>query len=124
MIAARSASCSWRSAGRCTTRCSASWAATATWKIWSRTRSSNLPGAAVVPRRQHADRWCQTIATRIAYLAISRRKPPSVDLALVEETVSSDVDTGRQVMLRDATRRLYGALERIEAKQRSRSRWP
>ena len=63
-------------------------------------------------------RWCQTIATRIAYLAISRRKPPSVDLALVEETLANDVDTGRQVMLRDATRRLYAALERIEPKQR------
>ncbi len=37
-----------------------------------------------------------------------------MDLALVEETISSDVDTGRQVMLRDATRRLYAALERIE----------
>jgi RNA polymerase sigma-70 factor (ECF subfamily) len=63
-------------------------------------------------------RWCQTIATRIAYLAISRRRPLTVDLALVEDTVVDDVDTERQVVLREATRRLYGALERIEAKQR------
>jgi RNA polymerase sigma-70 factor (ECF subfamily) len=63
-------------------------------------------------------RWCQTIATRIAYLSISRRRPPAVDLALVEETLPDDVDTGRQVMLRDATRRLYAALDRIEPKQR------
>jgi RNA polymerase sigma-70 factor (ECF subfamily) len=63
-------------------------------------------------------RWCQTIATRIAYLAISRRRPPSVDLALVEESVPDHSDTERQVMLREATRRLYAALDRIEAKQR------
>jgi RNA polymerase sigma-70 factor (ECF subfamily) len=63
-------------------------------------------------------RWCQTIATRIAYLAISRRRPQPVDLALVEEIVADDVDTQRQAMLREATRRLYGALERIEVKQR------
>ena len=63
-------------------------------------------------------RWCQTIATRVAYLAISRRRPMTVDLALVEDTVVDDADTERQVMLREATRRLYAALERIETKQR------
>ena len=63
-------------------------------------------------------RWCQTIATRVAYPAISRRRPPPVDLALVEESVPDDVDTERQVMLREATRRLYAALDRIEVKQR------
>lgn len=63
-------------------------------------------------------RWCQTIATRIAYLAISRRRPPPVDLALVEEIVADDADTQRQAMLREAARRLYAALDRVEAKQR------
>jgi RNA polymerase sigma-70 factor (ECF subfamily) len=63
-------------------------------------------------------RWCQTIATRVAYLAISRRRPQPVDLALVEEIVADDVDTQRQAMMREATRRLYAALERVEAKQR------
>ncbi|HWU86184.1 MAG TPA: RNA polymerase sigma factor [Kofleriaceae bacterium] len=63
-------------------------------------------------------RWCQTIATRVAYLAISRRRPQPVDLALVEEIVPDDADTRRQVMMREAARRLYAALERIEAKQR------
>jgi RNA polymerase sigma-70 factor (ECF subfamily) len=63
-------------------------------------------------------RWCQTIATRVAYLAISRRRPMTVDLALVEDTVVDDADTERQVVLREATRRLYAALERIETKQR------
>jgi RNA polymerase sigma-70 factor (ECF subfamily) len=63
-------------------------------------------------------RWCQTIAVRVAYLAISRRKPPAVELALVEDTVASDTDVRRHVQVREATRRLYAALDRIEAKQR------
>jgi len=63
-------------------------------------------------------RWCQTIAVRIAYLTISRRRPPAVDLALVEESVASDVDVRRHALAREATRRLYAALDRIEAKQR------
>lgn len=63
-------------------------------------------------------RWCQTIAIRIAYLTISRRRPPAVDLALVEESVANDVDVRRHVQVREATRRLYAALDRIEAKQR------
>lgn len=63
-------------------------------------------------------RWCQTIAIRVAYLAISRRRPPAVELALVEETVASDADVRRHVQVREAARRLYVALDRIEAKQR------
>lgn len=63
-------------------------------------------------------RWCQTIAVRVAYLAISRRRPPTVDLALVEETVANDADVRRHVQVREAARRLYAALDRIEAKQR------
>src|ERR1041385_4231013 len=63
-------------------------------------------------------RWCQTIAVRVAYLAISRRRPPAVDLALVEDVVASDADIRRQMLAREATRRLYAALDRIEANQR------
>lgn len=63
-------------------------------------------------------RWCQTIATRTAYLSISRRKPPSVDLAMVEEIIPGDANTHRTAQMREAARRLYAALERIEAKQR------
>ena len=63
-------------------------------------------------------RWCQTIAVRIAYLTISRRRPPAVALALVEEIVASDVDVRRHTQVREAARRLYSALDRIEAKQR------
>jgi RNA polymerase sigma-70 factor (ECF subfamily) len=63
-------------------------------------------------------RWCQTIAIRVAYLAISRRRPPAVELALVEDSVASDTDVRRHVQVREAARRLYAALDRIEAKQR------
>jgi RNA polymerase sigma-70 factor, ECF subfamily len=63
-------------------------------------------------------RWCQTIAIRSAYLAISRRRPPAVDLALVEDGLAGDADVRRHVQIREATRRLYVALDQIEAKQR------
>jgi RNA polymerase sigma-70 factor (ECF subfamily) len=63
-------------------------------------------------------RWCQTIALRVAYLALSRRKPAAVDLALVEEVVAGDTDLARQAQAREAARRLYAALDRIEPKQR------
>ena len=63
-------------------------------------------------------RWCQTIATRVAYLAISRKKPPAVDLALVEEVLPDGTDTRRDAQLRQAVRRLYEALDRLDPKQR------
>jgi RNA polymerase sigma-70 factor (ECF subfamily) len=64
-------------------------------------------------------RWCQTIATRIAYLAIRRRRPPAVDLALIQEsTPGKDSDARTQVLAREAARRLYAALDKIDAKQR------
>lgn len=63
-------------------------------------------------------RWCQTIATRVAYLAISRKKPPAVDLALVEDSLAGDSDTRRETQIREAARRLYAALDRLDPKQR------
>ena len=64
-------------------------------------------------------RWAQTIATRTAYLSIERRKPPAVDLDVVEdEIVDRDPDAHRVAQARQAARRLYAALDRIEAKQR------
>ncbi|MEO8707068.1 MAG: RNA polymerase sigma factor [Kofleriaceae bacterium] len=63
-------------------------------------------------------RWCQTIATRIAYLAISRRKPASVEIESVEDSLPNAVDPRALVEVREAARRLYAALDRIDAKQR------
>ena len=64
-------------------------------------------------------RWAQTIATRTAYLSIERRKPPAVDLDVVEdEIVDRDPDAMRIAQAKQAARRLYAALDRIDAKQR------
>lgn len=64
-------------------------------------------------------RWCRTIATRTAYLAISRRKPAPVDLELIEEVVAhDDPDAHRVAFAREATRRLYAALDRLDVKLR------
>ena len=63
-------------------------------------------------------RWCQTIATRIAYLAISRKKPPAVDLASIEDSLSDGTDTRRETHIREAARRLYAALDRLDPKLR------
>ncbi len=64
-------------------------------------------------------RWCQTIATRTAYLAIARRKPPAVDLALVEDILPhGEPDAARVAHAREAARRLYAALDRIDTKHR------
>ncbi len=64
-------------------------------------------------------RWCQTIATRTAYLSIGRRKPPAVDLELVEDEVTDrDPDAHRVAHAREAARRLYAAMERLDPKHR------
>lgn len=64
-------------------------------------------------------RWCQTIATRTAYLAISRRKPAAVDLEVVEnEVVDRDPDAHRVALARQAAKRLYAALDKLDAKMR------
>jgi RNA polymerase sigma-70 factor (ECF subfamily) len=63
--------------------------------------------------------WCRTIAMRTAYLVISRRKPATIDLALVEDVVEHDAPGADRVAhARQAARRLYAALDRIEPKQR------
>jgi RNA polymerase sigma-70 factor (ECF subfamily) len=63
--------------------------------------------------------WCRTIATRSAFLAISRRKPPSVELSLVEAVVANETPNAERVAhAREAARRLYATLDRIEPKQR------
>jgi RNA polymerase sigma-70 factor (ECF subfamily) len=64
-------------------------------------------------------RWCQTIATRTAYLAIERRKPAAVDLEVVEnEVVDRDPDAHRIALARQAAKRLYAALDKLDSKLR------
>jgi RNA polymerase sigma-70 factor (ECF subfamily) len=64
-------------------------------------------------------RWSQTIATRTAYLAIQKRKPTAVDLDDVEEeVVDRDPDAHRITLARQAAKRLYAALEKLDPKMR------
>jgi RNA polymerase sigma-70 factor (ECF subfamily) len=64
-------------------------------------------------------RWCQTIATRTAYLAIARRRPVAVELEVVQDVLASDdPDAHRVAHAREAARRLYAALDRLDPKQR------
>jgi RNA polymerase sigma-70 factor (ECF subfamily) len=64
-------------------------------------------------------RWCQTIATRVAYLWISRKRPAPVDLSSVEDTLAHDDPSAHRVAVaREAARRLYAALDRLPPKLR------
>jgi RNA polymerase sigma-70 factor (ECF subfamily) len=62
-------------------------------------------------------RWCQTIALRTAYATIAKRRP--VTLELVDDVAADpSPDASRLLRAREAVRRLYTTLDRIEAKQR------
>jgi RNA polymerase sigma-70 factor (ECF subfamily) len=64
-------------------------------------------------------RWCQTIATRTAFLAIARRRPTPVELDLVQDTLAArDPDARRVALAREAARRLYTALDRLDGRLR------
>lgn len=64
-------------------------------------------------------RWSQTIATRTAYLSIQKRKPTAVDLDDVEEeVVDRDPDAHRITLARQAAKRLYAALDKLDPKMR------
>jgi len=62
--------------------------------------------------------WCSSIATRVAWAYIERRKPAAAPLELVPEVATDDPDAERVYAAREAARRLYAALDRIDAKQR------
>jgi len=59
-------------------------------------------------------RWCSIIATRVAWAYIGRRKPASQSLELVDEPPSDAPDARQEAMAREATRRMYAALERLD----------
>jgi RNA polymerase sigma-70 factor (ECF subfamily) len=64
-------------------------------------------------------RWSQTIATRTAYLAIERRKPAAIDLDVVEDQiVDNDPDAHRVALARQAAKRLYAAMDKLDPKMR------
>jgi RNA polymerase sigma-70 factor, ECF subfamily len=64
-------------------------------------------------------RWCATIATRAAYAAIDRRRrTPRGDPDDAVNLVAGAPGAEAQMIAHAATRRLYHALDQIDAKQR------
>jgi RNA polymerase sigma-70 factor, ECF subfamily len=61
--------------------------------------------------------WIDTIAVRVCYRHLSRREPRS-QLHAVGELIASASDPEREANLREAVRRLYIVLDRVEPKQR------
>lgn len=62
--------------------------------------------------------WISRITTRAAYAYIGRRRPHALALEAVPEIADGEPDAAERATAREAARRLYGVLERIEAKQR------
>jgi RNA polymerase sigma-70 factor (ECF subfamily) len=62
-------------------------------------------------------RYCCTIATRVAWAYLDRRRPTHA-LDLVPEPISDDPDVHQQALSREAARRLYAALDRLDPKLR------
>lgn len=62
--------------------------------------------------------WCATLATRVAWAYIGRRKPPSASLDLVPDIADDASNARDHVAARDAARRLYAALDKIPIAQR------
>lgn len=62
--------------------------------------------------------WISRITTRVAYAHLSRRGPRVVALEALPDPPNNEPGAERRAVAREAMRRLYGVLERIEAKQR------
>lgn len=64
-------------------------------------------------------RWCCTIATRAAYAAIDRRRrTPSGSGDEADQLEAAGSGAEAQLIAREATRRLYRALDQLDPKQR------
>ena len=62
--------------------------------------------------------WIDRITTRVAYAYFKRKRPASVNLESVPEIPAHDANAERRVLAREAARRLYAVLDRVESKQR------
>jgi len=62
--------------------------------------------------------WIDRITTRVAFAYFKRQRPASVRLESVPEIATDDPSAERRVLAREAARRLYDILDRVETKQR------
>jgi RNA polymerase sigma-70 factor (ECF subfamily) len=62
--------------------------------------------------------WISRICSRVAFGFLSRRKPRTSKLEEVPEPLSGEQASDEVVAARQAARRLYAALDRIDSKQR------
>ena len=62
--------------------------------------------------------WINRVTARVAYNYISQRRATTVALEAVPEIEADDPSAEQKAIAREAVRRLYLALDRVEAKQR------
>lgn len=62
--------------------------------------------------------WISRVTARVAFGYLGRKRPPTVTLESVPDAPGNDPDAERQAMAREAAKRLYSVLERVEPKQR------
>lgn len=62
--------------------------------------------------------WISRICSRVAFAFLSRRKPRATELSELPELDSGEQGSDEIASAREATRRLYAALEKIDCKQR------
>lgn len=62
--------------------------------------------------------WSATIATRVAWAYIERRKPAAQPLELMPEIPADEPRADQQVGIREAARRLYAAMNKLPAAHR------
>jgi RNA polymerase sigma-70 factor (ECF subfamily) len=62
--------------------------------------------------------WTDRITTRVAYAVLSRKRAARTTLEAVPDVESGDPSAEQRAMHREAAKRLYQVLERLDAKQR------
>lgn len=62
--------------------------------------------------------WVDRITARVAYRHLSRKRPGHVHLEAVPEMASDDPSAERRAIARDAARRIYQVLDRLDPKYR------
>jgi RNA polymerase sigma-70 factor (ECF subfamily) len=62
--------------------------------------------------------WVDRCTVRVAYAFLTRKKPRAAQLELVPEIASDDPSAEQRVLAREAARRLYAELDRIEPTHR------